>query len=234
MTAKKRVSYNEKIQMEAELFHKTIIQSLIHKNKRFTVEHKTFEDQELLDYVKNFSGKLGRTPNQDEIIGGYYIASRFGSWEHVLAEAKLPYPEEKSPPMRKRLIYREEAKLLQKEQKKLRDEKKKQRREKLEQTKKEKTEENLNKIQKDREWGKLHEKDTDEELITYVKCIAERLGYTPVSKEVPGAAYIIERIGSWALVLTVAGLPLPKGMKEVNPKTLKEYRKRIQIKENNL
>lgn len=228
MTAEKRVSYNEKIQMEAELFHKTVIQSLIHKNKRFAVEHKTLEDQELLDYVKNFSGKLGRTPNQDEIIGGYYIASRFGSWEHVLAEAKLPYPEEKSPPMRKRLIYREEAKFLQKEQKKLRNEMKDQRRENLERTKKEKAEANLKKIQEDLEWGKLHEGDTNQELIAYVQNVAEHLGHSPVSKEVPGAAYIVERIGSWPLVLTVAKLPLPKGMKEVNPKTLKAYREREQ------
>lgn len=234
MTAEKRMSYRKKTELERELLHKTVVQNLIYKNKKFIQEHKSSTDEELLEYIRRFSEELKRTPHQDEIVGGNYIASRFGTWEHALGEATLSLPEGKCPPLRKQWIYRKEVKVLEKEQKKLRDEKKKQRREELEQTKKEKAEENLNKIQKDREWGKLHEKDTDEELITYVKCIAERLGYTPVSKEVPGAAYIIERFGSWALVLTVAGLPLPKGMKEVNPKTLKEHRERIRIKENNL
>lgn len=228
MTAERRMSYREKTELERELFHKTVVQNLVYKNKKFAAEHKASTDEELLEYVKTFSGKLGRIPNQDEIIGGPYIASRFGSWEHVLAKAKLPCPEEKSLPLRKRLIYREEAKALEKEQKKIRAEKKKQMREELEQTKKEKAEANLKKIQEDLEWGKLHEGDTNQELIAYVQNVAEHLGHSPVSKEVPGAAYIIERIGSWPLVLTVAKLPLPKGMKEVNSKTLKAYREREQ------
>ena len=77
------------------------------------------------------------------------------------------------------------------------------------------------------EWGRHHEKDSDEQLLLYVRTLAEELGHSPVAQEVPGAAYIAQRFGSWSVVLTVSGLPLPKGVKAPNPKTLKSYLERI-------
>ena len=51
--------------------------ALVQKEEAFAKDHKGDTDEQLLEYVREFSKELGRTPNAGEIIGGRYIASRF-------------------------------------------------------------------------------------------------------------------------------------------------------------
>lgn len=202
--------------------------AIVQKNDRFTQEHEGDTNEQLAQYVSAFAAELGRTPNACEIIGGNYIATRFGGWEKVIAAAGLAPPGEVPIP-EKRLNYKKEykrqAKVLRRQKLEEKEQKREERRQKdaagrvLVQEQ----------LEKDRAWGAAHEADSDEQLLAYVKCTAEKLGHTPLSKEVPGATYIAKRVGSWALVLHLAGLPLPKGVKPPNPKTLKAYLQRKQV-----
>ena len=84
--------------------------------------------------------------------------------------------------------------------------------------------------QRDAVWGREHEADTDEELLAYVRQCAEELGRSPRMRDVLGGDYISSRFGSWALVLMLAELPIPKSVGAVSPQTLKAYRKRMRAK----
>ena len=182
----------------------------------FAREHKTDTEEQLLQYVCAFAKELGRSPNAGEIIGGPYIAARFGGWEKVLLAAGMPTPG-KMPELENRLIFKKElkrqTKLVKQEQQQQKEIKKEERRQKdargraaveAQQT-------------RDSIWGQAHAGDTDEQLISYVKSCARELGHSPMSKEVLGATYIAKRFGSWALVLMLADLPLPCGGKPPYP-----------------
>jgi predicted metal-dependent hydrolase len=56
------------------------------------------------------------------------------------------------------------------------------------------------------EFAKKHKRDTDEELIRYIKDTAEKLGHIPNKREVRGYALIKSRLGPWPRVLEMAGL----------------------------
>lgn len=64
-------------------------------------------DEELLDYVRGEAARLGMTPNAGEIIGGHFIAVRFGCWKNVVTAAGL-VPPKKQKPLPKRQIFKEE------------------------------------------------------------------------------------------------------------------------------
>ena len=201
-------------------------QSLIRLEEEFAKEHKLNTDAELLEYVCEFAKELGRTPNAGEIIGGRYISSRFDGWSNVVASAKLPQPR-KMPVFENRMIYKNEykrqEKLLRQERIEGKDAVKEQRIQKD-------TEGRIKEMERqsrDMAWGAEHAQDTDTQLVDYVRRCAKELGHSPNAQEVLGAAYIAQRFGSWAVVLTVSGLPLPKGVKAPNPKTLKSYLERI-------
>ena len=68
------------------------------------------------------------------------------------------------------------------------------------------------KLRKDRQWALEHSNESGEALIEYVQKCAEDLERPPLSKEVEGSAYHIERFGSWGTLLTLAGIPLPAGV----------------------
>ena len=199
--------------------------AIVQKNDRFTQEHEGDTNEQLAQYVSAFAAELGRTPNACEIIGGNYIATRFGGWEKVVAAAGLSEPGT-VPVLENRFIYKTEYKRQVKVARQQQLEQKEQKR--LERRQKDAMGRALVQEQqeKDRLWGLAHEAETDEQLLEYVKMAAEKLGHAPLSKEVPGATYIAKRIGSWALVLHLAGLPLPKGVEPPNPKTLKAYLQR--------
>jgi hypothetical protein len=78
-------------------------------------------------------------------------------------------------------------------------------------------------MERDRIWGEEHQADTDEQLLSHVKAIADDLGQTPRKSEVIGAEYICKRIGSWALICTFAELPLPKELKPPKKKEILRY-----------
>ena len=56
------------------------------------------------------------------------------------------------------------------------------------------------------EFAKKHKRDTDEELIRYIRDTAEKLGHIPNKREVHGYALIKSRLGPWPRVLEMAGL----------------------------
>ena len=93
-------------------------ESLARQQESFAEEHKGDTQEQLIAYVREFANELGRTPNAGEVIGGPYIASRFGSWERLLNQAGLTKPGT-MPQMERRLIYKKEFKrqegLLRKE-----------------------------------------------------------------------------------------------------------------------
>ena len=132
------------------------------------------------------------------------------------------------PQMERRLIYKKEVKrqeiLLRRELQSKKELVKSLRAQKQEERKEMLREQEV----RDQEWGTLHEQDTEQQLLDYVRRCAEELGHTPVSREVEGATWISRRIGSWSLVLTLARLPLPKGMEPPKPKTWKAYREQKQ------
>ncbi len=200
-------------------------EALHRQNLLFSQTHKEADEQQLLQYVKDFAEELGQSPNACEVIGGSYIAQRFGGWEKVLEAAGLSSTGEISCP-EKRLIYKKEFK---RQLKALRQQQQVQKAQKqAEHRQKDAAGRALVQEQQQRDalWGREHEEDTEAQLLEYVKQMAARLGHAPLSREVPGGTYIAKRIGSWALVLHLCDLPLPDGVKPPNPKTLKAYLQR--------
>ena len=64
--------------------------------------------------------------------------------------------------------------------------------------------------QREQEFRKLHQTDTDEELLKYLRLWAIRLRHTPWPGEILGGSYIQERFGSWKQAVALAKLPLPR------------------------
>ncbi len=56
------------------------------------------------------------------------------------------------------------------------------------------------------EFAYLHQNDTDQALLTYVRAVAEQLGEIPKVKDVVGYYFIKKRLGPWPRVLEKAGL----------------------------
>ena len=230
MTSKKNSNYFRGDLWFQEQVRTRVKVSLSRQQEAFAAEHKEDTEEQLIAYVRGFANALGRTPNAGEVIGGPYIASRFGSWDCMLRKANLPAPGA-MPHMERRLIYKMEVKrqesLLRQE---LQDKK-----ELVKVLRAKKQQERQVQLQeqelRDQAWGQLHETDTEAQLLDYVRRCAEKLGHTPVSREVEGSTWISRRIGSWSLVLTLAGLPLPQGMEPPKPKTLKAYRERKKAEE---
>ena len=73
-------------------------EALRQRNVQFAQTHGDASDEELLDYVRGEAARLGMTPNAGEIIGGHFIAVRFGCWKNVVTQKPLP----------KRQIFKEE------------------------------------------------------------------------------------------------------------------------------
>ena len=215
------------------------------KQETFEKEHQTDTEEQLLDYVRQEAAKLRYTPNPGDLIGGPYIYKRFGNWERVVALCGLPKPG-KMPPMKSRTIYKEEYK---RQLELFRQERRAQQKTRSEavQTRKEQVKlQEEARAERDRLWGETHESDTDEQLLTYLRQCAERLGHSPVKAEVEGGTYIAKRFVTWPLALQLAGLPLPKGMKPAGNKDVNAYRRQqmgknknvpqnaVEIDENNL
>lgn len=220
----RRNHYGREERLRTEAAEKTR-EALHRQNLLFPQTHKEADEQQLLQYVKDFAEELGQSPDACEVIGGSYIAQRFGGWEKVLEAAGLSGPGE-IPCPEKRLIYKKEfkrqLKALRQQQQTQKTQKQAERRQKDAAGRALVQEQQ----QRDALWGREHEEDTEEQLLAYVKQMAARLGHAPLSREVPGGTYIAKRIGSWALVLHLCDLPLPDGVERPNPKTLKAYLQR--------
>jgi len=197
-------------------------QALQEKNKQFAVEHEKDSRAQLIAYVLQCKDELGHTPSMTEIIGGAYIGYRFDGWVKMLQAAGLPL-HTKEPDHTARKIYRDElknqAKLLKEEKAAARIQNTAAKEARAEQAR----EAQAARKERDRVWGEKHREDTDEQLLSYVKSVAADLGQTPRKSEVIGGEYICKRIGSWALICTLAELPLPKELKPPKQKELLQY-----------
>ena len=206
-------------------------QALQEKNKQFAIDHAKDSRAQLIAYVLQCKEELGHTPNMTEIIGGAYIGYRFDGWVKMLQAADLPL-HTKEPAHTARKIYRDE---LKNQAKRLKEEKAAAKIENA--AAKEARADQARELQsarkeRDRVWGEKHQEDTDEQLLSYVKSVAADLGQTPRKSEVTGGEYICNRIGSWALICTLAELPLPKELKPPKKKELLQYlNKRIQAEQ---
>ena len=197
-------------------------QALQEKNKQFAVEHEKDSRAQLIAYVLQCKDELGHTPSMTEIIGGAYIGYRFDGWVKMLQAAGLPL-HTKEPDHTARKIYRDElknqAKLWKEEKAAAKVESTATKEARMERAR----EERASRMERDRIWGEEHREDTDEQLLSYVKTVAAELGQTPRKSEVTGGEYICKRIGSWALICTLAELPLPKELKPPKQKELLQY-----------
>lgn len=61
----------------------------------------------------------------------------------------------------------------------------------------------------EQEFVEAHGSDTDEQLLTYLRQNAARLGHTPWPKEIIGGSFIGQRFGTWKNALCRARLPQP-------------------------
>lgn len=89
-------------------------ESLEQKHQEFARNHELDTDQQLLDYLKSESERLGHPPHRGEILGWELIASRFGGWPEALAAAGLAFPNVPNDPERF-LLYLQEEQIQKKE-----------------------------------------------------------------------------------------------------------------------
>ena len=64
--------------------------------------------------------------------------------------------------------------------------------------------------EQEREFEEVHEADSDEELLEYIKESAKSLNRVPWEREIVGGSYIEKRFGTWKNALRKAELPNPK------------------------
>lgn len=58
----------------------------------FRQQHAEDSDEQLIAYLRAWAIRKQHTPWPGEIVGGTFIEERFGSWNRVLALARLPVP----------------------------------------------------------------------------------------------------------------------------------------------
>lgn len=86
------------------------------QDETFAIEYGTASDADLIDYVQRCVD-VSYTPAPCEVVGGAYIAQRFGNWSAALKAAGLPSqykpPRENSYPRFHEEYARQEAQLMQ-------------------------------------------------------------------------------------------------------------------------
>lgn len=86
------------------------------QDEAFAIEHETASDADLIDYVRRCVD-ASYTSAPCEVVGGAYIAQRFGNWSAALKAAGLPSqykpPCENSYPRFHEEYARQEAQLMQ-------------------------------------------------------------------------------------------------------------------------
>ena len=200
--------------------------SLVLLEKQFPVKHHSDMDTQLLEYLRECACELGHTPNSREVIGGTYIAARFGDWLIAVRKAGLPMPK-KAPSLTQCMIYKQEfqrqGKLFQAQQQTKRENRTNAKAARtLEQT-----QEKEKRAVSEAAWKAGHHSKTDQQLLDYIRQCAIDLGHVPVKKEVLGSELIRERFGSWAAALVLADLQLPQGMKPPSNKDVAQARQRL-------
>lgn len=110
LSKKEKKTYFDARQYVNDMLEKRTNTSLEQKNAQFAKDHAHATDDELLAYLKQCAQKLERHPHVNEVIGGKFIAARFGSWLHAMGQAGLlPLSPQCKPNARS--IYRKELKI---------------------------------------------------------------------------------------------------------------------------
>lgn len=95
---------------------KRTIEALQAQDEAFAIEHETASDADLIDYVRRCVD-ASYTSAPCEVVGGAYIAQRFGNWSAALKAAGLPSqykpPRENGYPRFHEEYARQEAQLMQ-------------------------------------------------------------------------------------------------------------------------
>ena len=95
---------------------KRTIEALQAQDEAFAIEYGTASDADLIDYVRHCVD-TSYTPAPCEVVGGAYIAQRFGNWSAALKAVGLPSqyrpPRENNYPRFKQEYKRQEAQLMQ-------------------------------------------------------------------------------------------------------------------------
>lgn len=102
------------------LLHQQIVkrtrEALQAQDAAFAIEHGTASDADLIDYVRHCV-EASYTPAPCEVVGGAYIAQRFGNWSTALKTAGLPSqyrpPRENNYSRFQQEYARQEARLMQ-------------------------------------------------------------------------------------------------------------------------
>ena len=102
------------------LLHQQIVkrtrEALQAQDEAFAIEHETASDADLIDYVRHCVD-ASYTPAPCEVIGGAFIAQRFGNWFAALKAAGRPSqykpPRENSYPRFHEEYARQEAQFMQ-------------------------------------------------------------------------------------------------------------------------
>ena len=68
---------------------KRTIEALQAQDEAFAIEYETASDADLIAYVRQCVD-VSYTPAPCEVVGGAYIAQRFGNWSAALKAAELP------------------------------------------------------------------------------------------------------------------------------------------------
>lgn len=84
--------------------------ALEEKEEAFPRLHAGDSGRELIQYVRRCAEEMGYTPTMKEVIGGAYIAQRFGGWPAVLREAGLA-ADHACPATTKRYIFLKEREI---------------------------------------------------------------------------------------------------------------------------
>lgn len=95
---------------------KRTIEALQAQDEAFAIEYETASDADLIAYVRQCVD-VSYTPAPCEVVGGAYIAQRFGNWSAALKAAELPSqykpPREHHYPRYEQEYQRQEVQLLQ-------------------------------------------------------------------------------------------------------------------------
>lgn len=77
------------------------------RNLAFPKEHARDSDEQLIQYLLKCAKEIGHSPDMCEVIGGLYLARRFGGWRKAIARAGLPKPEPAPKWSRRRIVLEE-------------------------------------------------------------------------------------------------------------------------------
>ena len=85
--------------------------------------------------------------------------------------------------------------------------------------------------EKQEAFERVHQDDTEEQLLDHVRREAAKLRYTPNPGDLIGGPYIYKRFGNWERVVTLCGLPKPGKLPPVKSRTIykEEYKRQLEL-----